>query len=175
MHYKPVISLCKLILEDAPVDVRNLGERTGLSFLIDMDKVFEKFVSNLLIEYMSSKTIVVQQTEYPEVKGHRLSVIPDIQIIEKGKPVLILDTKYSQRTTGTQDMSHVAQMSLYYLTTGAKNCALIYPGQHETEVFVLRSNLTLYAISIDTTAKSSEQFRFNCNKFLNAIDNILSS
>lgn len=55
---------CNLYYE--PI-IKNLGETTGLLFLIDMNNVFENIVANFLVEYMGSNDIVVQKVEYLEI------------------------------------------------------------------------------------------------------------
>lgn len=175
IQYKPILTLCKIFLEDTSLNIKSLGEKSGLSFLIDMNKVFENFVANLLVQHLGINNVITQKVEYPEVSDHRLRVVTDIQILKNGKPLLILDTKYSTIEGSTPALSNISQMSLYSLTTGVNKCVLIYAGQRKTDTFFLKSNLNLYALSIDVSAENYEEFSFNCNKFINEIVDILSN
>lgn len=175
MHYKPILSLCKIFLEDSLLNIKNMGEKTGISFLIDMNKIFENFVANLLIEQIGTNQIVIQKVEYPEVNDYRLSIRPDIQIQKNGKPLLVLDTKYRLlEQDNTPSIQHVSQMSLYSLTTGVSKCALVYVGNHKLDLYYLKSNLNLYVLAMDTSGSNAEQFNHNCKKFVNEISEILS-
>jgi 5-methylcytosine-specific restriction endonuclease McrBC regulatory subunit McrC len=71
-----------------------IGDKSASSFTIDMNKLFEDFVANLLIGKLGERNILLQQTEYPEVKGNKLKVRLDIEIFRNGIPLIILDTKY---------------------------------------------------------------------------------
>jgi 5-methylcytosine-specific restriction enzyme subunit McrC len=50
-HYRPILKICELILRDSSIDLEHIGDKTASSFTIDMNKLFEDFVANLLINY----------------------------------------------------------------------------------------------------------------------------
>jgi hypothetical protein len=52
------------------LDLEAIGYKGASSFTIDMNRLFENFVANLLIEKLGEGYIMLQQTEYPEVKGN---------------------------------------------------------------------------------------------------------
>lgn len=56
-HYKPVISLAKLILEDSGLNFQQTGEVESSSFLVDMNRLFEKFILNYLRNRVSGYLI----------------------------------------------------------------------------------------------------------------------
>jgi hypothetical protein len=43
-----------------------------------MDSLFEEFVGNLLISHIGNDVVKLQKKSYPELKGKKLMVIPDI-------------------------------------------------------------------------------------------------
>ena len=121
--------LCEIILKDASLDEENLGgKKTAISFLVDMNTLFEKFVSNLLNERLTKKNkkikIEEQKLEYPDITDNKIQLSLDILISFDNNPVLILDTKYKE-FKGI-DTAHVAQMVLYSNSTGVRNCSLVY-------------------------------------------------
>ena len=137
-HYRPILNLCELFLQDMSIDEKDIGDKTTKSFLIDMNRLFESFIGNLLIESLDNSQyhVDLQKTEYPEMTGKTLSVRIDIIIYCDNKPVLILDTKY-QEISKQYDEKHIAQMNLYATSTNVRTCALIYVGQGDKESFIL--------------------------------------
>lgn len=120
-HYKPILTLCKLLLSDSSLNIERIGQKTSLSFLIDMNMLFQDFIGNLLKSHFS-KTVKLQKRRYPEVKDKRLKVKPDI-VMTVGAHSLVLDTKYRE-VRSKPDESEVAQMVLYSVSTGISKCVL---------------------------------------------------
>ena len=58
--------------------MERIGEKKSLSFLISRDSLFEEFVGNLLISHIGNDVVKLQKKSYPELKGKKLMVIPDI-------------------------------------------------------------------------------------------------
>ena len=127
--------------------------------------------ANLLIEKLGEENIVLQQTEYPEVKGNKLKVRLDIEIFQNGMPLIILDTKYKEYDN-TPDMGHIAQLSLYSLSTRVKNCGLIYPGKFEPEFFLIKPDIRVHILPFNLAASSKLEFEENCSQF---VENLKSS
>jgi 5-methylcytosine-specific restriction enzyme subunit McrC len=163
-HYRPILKICELILRDSSLDLEVIGDKSASSFTIDMNKLFEDFVANLLIEKLGEVNIKLQETEYPEVKGNKLKVRLDIQILQNGVPLVILDTKYKEYD-GAPDMGHIAQLAFYSLSTHVKNCGLIYPGKFEPEFFLLKSNIGVHILPFNLVATSKLEFAENCSQF----------
>jgi 5-methylcytosine-specific restriction enzyme subunit McrC len=150
------------------------GERTAISFLLDMNKLFEEFIANLLIERIGESNIKVQQTEYPEVTEDKLKVRIDIEVMQNGTPVLILDTKY-KRFENHPEEGHIAQLVLYSLSTGVRNLGLIYVGQlNEKRKYSIKPNITLHTLCFDLVASGVEDFNENCLNFIRSIKMLYS-
>jgi 5-methylcytosine-specific restriction enzyme subunit McrC len=94
-HYRTVLRLCELLLRDSALDEK-IGEKTSISFLIDMNKLFQDFIGNLLKERLASYDIELQRAEHPEKTRKRLIIYLDIMISRNGIPLLIIDTKYQK-------------------------------------------------------------------------------
>jgi len=173
-HYKPIISLCELLLSDSSLDLQTIGERTALSFLLDMNKLFEEFIANLLIERIGESNIKVQETEYPEVTEDKLKVRIDIEVLQNGVPILILDTKYKGFESQPEE-GHVAQLVLYSLSTGVKKLGLIYVGKlNERQKYIIKPDIILHSLCFDLVASDIEDFNESCLNFINSVKTLYS-
>lgn len=173
LHYKPILTLCELLLKDSALD-EEIGEKNSISFLLDMNKLFEEFVANVLRKRLTSYEIDLQKSQYPVKADKSVSIRLDILINYKGSPILIVDTKY-QDTEGKPDESHLAQMCFYSNTTHVKNCALIYTGKSASKIYPLEENIIIHVISFDLTSANELDFESKCNNFVNKIEHILNS
>ena len=123
-----------------------------------MNKLFEEFIANLLIERIGESNIKIQETEYPEVTEDRLRVRVDIEVLQNEIPVLILDTKYKEFENQPEE-GHVAQLALYSLSTGVKNLGLIYVGRiNENRKYIIKPDITLQTLCFDS-------YGFRCRGF----------
>jgi hypothetical protein len=85
---------------------------------------------------------------------------------------MIIDTKY-QKFSGTLDIDHVAQLALYSLSTGVKNCVLIYIGQRKRQDYSLKDNINLKVISFDLAANDRHEFEHKCENFIHEVISLL--
>ena len=173
-HYKTILNLCELFLRDSSLNQEKIGERTAMSFLIDMNKLFEAFVSNLLIERLEGYEVQPQKMLYPETEGNRLRMILDLLISKNEKPVLILDTKYQQFVNSPKE-DHIYQLYYYSSNTNVKNCCLIYPGEAFYRQYPQQQDIMLHVILLDLRASKPSEFEDNCSGFINTILDVLGS
>ncbi|VFJ14517.1 protein of unknown function [Candidatus Nitrosocosmicus franklandus] len=54
-HYRTIVTLCDLVISNSSLYVEKRGEVKFSSFLVDMDKLFEKFVYRLLESNLKEK------------------------------------------------------------------------------------------------------------------------
>ena len=137
-----------------------------------MNKLFEDFIANLLIEKLGEGNIMLQQTEYPEVKSNKLKVRLDIEILRKGTPLIILDTKYMEYGN-TPEIGHIAQLSLYSLSTQVNNCGLIYPGKFESELYLIKPDIRVHILPFNLIVSSKMEFEENCSQFVENLESLL--
>lgn len=176
-HYRPILSLCELLLRDSSFDEEIIGGKTSNSFLVDMNLLFEKFVSNLFKERLIATSAKLstreQKTEYADISDKELQLKLDILISYDKKPIIILDTKYKE-FEGTPDTSHIAQLVLYSNSTGVKNCCLVYAGKaKEIHHYSLHQNIKLHTLSFDLQAFNKYEFEVKCDNFINSINLLL--
>lgn len=172
-HYKTVLRLCELLVRDSALD-EEIGEKTAISFLINMNKLFEEFVGNLLTKKLDSYEVELQRTEHPEKNSKRLVIRLDIMINYNGVPIFLIDTKY-QQFLGEAEVSHLEQLSLYSNTTHVKDCALAYVGKSQTAPYRLEEGITIYVVPFDLEAENEEDFEYQCIKFVTEVQHILDS
>jgi 5-methylcytosine-specific restriction enzyme subunit McrC len=176
-HYRPILSLCELLLSDSSLDLETIGERTAISFLLDMNKLFEKFIANLLAEKIGQFNVKIQETEYPEINEEKLRVRIDIEVLQNGSPSLILDTKYKELRDMSEEgyIADVAQLVLYSVSTGVKKLGLIYVGKlSERRRYTIKSGITLYFLCFNLLSSSIAAFEQNCSDFVEDIRSILA-
>jgi 5-methylcytosine-specific restriction enzyme subunit McrC len=177
-HYRTILKLCELLLKDSSIDEENIGEKTAISFLIDMNKLFEKFVVNFLKEVLphidNNYRIYEQKKEYADLQKE-LELRIDILITYNNKPLMILDTKYMEFESKPSG-SHLAQMNLYSDIKKVKECGLIFPGTNKNMVYPLDIiGLNLHILFFDVQADTYKEFRNKCNLFANSLIEIFNS
>ncbi len=172
-HYRTILSLCNLFLRDTSLDQEGIGERTAKSFLIDMNRLFESFVSTLLSERLEGYNVETQITMYSEVTGNPTKLILDLLISRNGKPILIMDTKYHEYH-GSPENSHIYQLYYYCSNTHIKNGCLIYPGLGTYNHIPQEQNILLHIILLDLNASNQFEFEDKCSSFIRSMSDILS-
>ena len=177
-HYQNIMTLCELILKDSSIDEEMIGERTVKSFLIDMNKLFEKFVTNLLKERISDYKIESQITSYADTAEKAYKLIPDIAIKNREeKYLLILDAKYKKldRSPETRDRDQVTSYSLFM---HVKNIGLLYSGIKPEEGIIqspkqLKQQVNLHLLIFDLKAYNESEFEERCSDFIKDLLSIL--
>ncbi len=130
-HYRPVHSLCRLLLEGRGLD-HPAGSYPLGAFLLDMNVLFERFVAGWLRENMSRPYSVETQMSGHLDFGKRLRIRPDLVISRSGKIVLVADTKYKSMSSLSEGMQVISSADAYQVVSycralGIARGALIYP------------------------------------------------
>lgn len=176
-YYRPILALCELLLRDSSLNEETTGEeKIAISFLVDMNVLFEKFVVNLLrdkMENYSKLEIEEQKKEYADI-FRKLGLDLDIVISYYKKPILILDTKYKE-FKDKPDRDDFAQIITYSNSTGVKNSGLIYPGNKEEYHYQLHQDIKLNILFLDLQASNKNEFENKCTNFINSINSLIQS
>lgn len=125
-HYRGVVALARLILRHNAFQSRR-GEVRAAGFLMDMNQVFQEFVTVALREALgglSRKTFSEQWTGSLDT-GDKVRIRPDLVWREGGKPCFVGDVKY-KNLTRESDNNRVPNSDLYQLL--AYVTALDLPG-----------------------------------------------
>ena len=110
-RYRQIHGTCETIIERQGIDNIYSGEHSHVvPIFYDMDKEFERFVSNLFDKYYEGPGYVDTQIQEKAWKGEGLGskgMKPDI-IIREGREVKeIIDVKYKTKDVTTQDLYQI--------------------------------------------------------------------
>lgn len=126
--YQPLHALCRFFLEQSGPS-HQIGDRTMIPFLIDMNRLFELFVAEWLDHNLPEGwSIKVQERVYISTEN-RLYFQVDLVLIDNqtGAVKCVLDTKY--KTPDTPSTEDIAQVIAYADTLGCEEAILIYPSK----------------------------------------------
>jgi 5-methylcytosine-specific restriction enzyme subunit McrC len=152
--YEPIHRLCRLILEGASVS-EHLGEFGFRAFLLDMNRLFEAFVSAALLERAVLPFSVHPQFPATLDEQSRVKIRPDLLLTWRGLPVLPADCKYKRLVSDQYPNADLYQMLAYCTALDLPRGALIYP-RHESdltgEVAVRHSEVRIRFFDVDLGA-----------------------
>ncbi len=123
--YQPLHALCRFFLDNIGASHQQ-GNYSMLPFLIDMAKLYEKFVAEWLKFHLPSNLRVKEQ-EKVDIIGDKISCRIDLVIYEvkTQKVVCILDTKYKLDSSPSPDDTH--QVVAYATYKKCHKAILVYP------------------------------------------------
>lgn len=131
-HYSDAHQLAWLIFEDAGIDdVFSHGEVDSFAFLIDMNRLFERFLERLA-EVVLGPTWLVERQRRRSIVWDRerrraySTIRPDIVVARREHPVhrVTIDAKYKLYNGGNVDAGDVAQSFVYAYAHSATSDAL---------------------------------------------------
>ena len=130
--YRPLHNLCRILME-----YTSLHEEEGMiefpAFLIDMNKLFEIFVTKLLAQELGPPVTVRGQRTTHLGYGDKVRMVPDVTIDRNGKREGILDTKYKKLGSEEFRNSDIYQVLAYCVAQHCPRGLLVYP-LHLTEI-----------------------------------------
>lgn len=153
-HYEPALRLARLILENLTL-VDQRGDTTASSFLLDMNKLFERFVTERLRRALHGRLEV--HAEAPEHLGERRQVPmkPDLEFRRRGATVYVADIKYKLTHDARARNGDYYQLLAYATALDLPEGVLIYcladGGRPERSVTVRYSGKVLHTQAIDLT------------------------
>lgn len=149
--YRPIHRLCRLFLDGAGVS-EDAGDFDFRTFLFDMNALFERFVTRLLLAGApASLEIQEQRTIHLGVRG-KVEMRPDVVVRRGGVAALVLDCKYKRLGAGRFQNHDQYQILAYCTALDVVRGLLVYPRheQHlEDEVRIRHSEARIRQISID--------------------------
>ncbi|MGH7169432.1 MAG: McrC family protein [Gemmataceae bacterium] len=131
--YSPLLDLCRLLADGLTLG-DTAGPRPTLSFLLDLERVFERHVTRGIVEAFSSSrthTVAVQKTHTvtePASDQQDVTMRPDLTIDRDGRTILVVDAKW-KRWTGNAETSDLYQVLAYGTALAAEGMVLVYPGK----------------------------------------------
>lgn len=154
-HYQPVERAARLVLEGSSI-THSHGIAEAAVFLIDMNRLFERFVETRLRRALAGTLEVTgQETRYLDAT-RRIAIRPDVVIRSAGRAVYVADTKYKLTATGYGREADYYQILAYTAALDVPEGALVYcqhGGAPPTTIEVLHAQkrLRVWPVSLSGT------------------------
>ena len=129
--YRQIHQLCRLFLEGSSLH-EEVGVFDSRAFLIDMNKLFEQFITEILREHTQGKVIVTAQSEVMLGENQKVSMRPDLLVGDAEGLLLVADCKYKRLEADAYKNHDFYQVLSYCIATKVDRGLLIYP-LHEVE------------------------------------------
>ena len=124
-YYEPALRLAEVILRSGGVRDR-AGTLEASTFLIDMNRLFERFVTIQLRRLLAGKLEVRDQEQTHLDVGRKIAMYPDLVFYRRGEPVLVADIKYKLTDDGIGRNADYYQLLAYCTALGQPRGVLIY-------------------------------------------------
>ncbi|MBW7882763.1 MAG: restriction endonuclease [Caldilineaceae bacterium] len=125
--YHPMHALCYFFLDQSGPS-HELGQDNMLPFLVDMPRLYERYVAEWLKRKLGDQFAVKAQERYAIDPGANLHFDIDLVVEERasGQVRWVMDTKYKAPSGGPAS-DDVQQVVAYAEAKGAREAILIYP------------------------------------------------
>ncbi len=161
-HYEPSLRLARLLLKNLTLQ-HQAGTTQALSFMVDMNYLFERYVTHRLRQVLRGTLEVKSQYAATFDHDRTFTVYPDLVFNRAGAPAFVADVKYkvaeSQRGLPTSD--HF-QLLAYTTALDLPEGALIYcrdpnqPGTGYEAITVRNADRRLYSCGLEMSGSPVE-------------------
>ncbi len=124
-HYQPALALARLVLEGFGL-TQGAGGLTAHSFLVDMNKLFEKWIGDELRARLYPTIEVLEQLAVPLSVSPRVTMNPDLLFLRGAEAVFVADVKYKLTGGGLARTSDYYQLLAYTTALRLPRGMLIY-------------------------------------------------
>lgn len=149
-HYRPALELARLVLRGHSF-AESRGGLVAQSFMIDMNDLFERWVTSELEGRLEPAVRVVSQDPTFLAEGRRVSIRPDL-VFRRGRQTLCVgDVKYKLTGDGTARSADYFQLLAYCTTYDVPSGVLIYCSADfppDSEVVVRHSGQRLHCVPL---------------------------
>jgi 5-methylcytosine-specific restriction enzyme subunit McrC len=134
--YRPLLELCRLLadsLQQKP-GVRP-GSTAGPAFLLDLERVFERYVTRGLVEAFTGGerfTVAGQLGQtFPSTGSGQPGLLmrPDVTVCEGNEPRAVVDAKWKRLPPHGKVTADLYQVLAYCTALGVGRGVLVYPGR----------------------------------------------
>lgn len=138
-HYMPALRLAAIVLEGAGV-AHGAGDREAVSFLVDMNNLYERWIGAELATRLWPSLQVLEQRWVALSRRPTVSMQPDLLFREGGRDVLVGDVKYKLTGSGLARNEDYYQLLAYTTALSLPKGILVYcqaddaPARHVTVV-----------------------------------------
>lgn len=151
-HYEPALRLARLLLSNLTL-VDQRGDRSASSFLVDMNRLFEDFVTERLRRALRGRLEVLSQRPVHLGVGRKVRMRPDLVFRRQGTVVYVADIKYKLTSDARARTSDYYQLLAYTTALDLPEGLLIYcladGGRPERTVTVRHADKTLHTLAIN--------------------------
>jgi 5-methylcytosine-specific restriction enzyme subunit McrC len=102
------------------------GSASASAFLVDMNDVFQRFITDRLRRAMARNTRVSSEPHYWLGVGSVVDMYPDLVFERNGRPVYVADVKYKLTRTGKGSSGDYYQLLAYTTGMDLSEGVLIY-------------------------------------------------
>jgi 5-methylcytosine-specific restriction enzyme subunit McrC len=177
-HYELAVNLSILLIAYSTLNLQETGAIQFSSFLVDMNKLFQRFLYAYLQEKLPQWSIK-SEPEYDFDVEREIIARPDIVVRRNGKDLLVMDAKYKklQEEGGKQTIIHsdMYQIHAYAVRLNLPVGILVYP-KHESPLIFKEAHTigktTILMWTIDL-AKGEEEFVQECNQFVVRLSDLI--
>ena len=157
-HYQPALRLAQVLLANLTL-ADQLGKRAASSFLVDMNELFEDFVTQRLRRELRGRLEVLSQFGTHLAERRQVPIRPDLVFRRQGREVLVADIKYKLTGDAQARTSDYYQLLAYTTALDLPEGLLIYcladGGRPEGVVTIRHAGKRLHTLAIDLTGPSS--------------------
>ena len=138
-HYRTVVELSRLILQHGAFE-SSRGEVRASGFLMDMNVVFQEFVTVALREALGVSPDAFKERAIPSLdEGDHVHLRPDLVWQDGAQYLFVGDAKYKNITGGRIPNADLYQLLAYVTALDLPNGLLIYAkGEAETATYQVR-------------------------------------
>jgi 5-methylcytosine-specific restriction enzyme subunit McrC len=137
--YRPLLDLCRILVESLGPG-KHSGSTACPAFLLDMEKVFEHYVTTGVARAcagssrvtVSSQPLVV--ANQPDAGLPDIHLRPDFTLVAGGRPFLVGDAKWKSLAVSPLVTADLYQVITYCTSLGIRRGLLVYPG-HRNRVW----------------------------------------
>jgi 5-methylcytosine-specific restriction enzyme subunit McrC len=147
-HYQTCFQLLRLYAKGLSFS-NSLGENGVNSFILDMNELFELYISKRLELALQAYHIQVYRQKHDWLaSGGKIRIIYDMILKDQYNNEIIIDTKYKQKVEDKAINGHIFQMVSYMTARNAKAAILLYAAGPEREDKIKHLNKTVYQWSL---------------------------
>ena len=160
-HYRPALGLARLLLDNLTL-VDRRGGTTAASFMVNMNDLFERFVTERLRRALQGRLVVEGQTHDTLDIEKKVRIRPDLRFRHPrtGSVTYVGDIKYKLTADATARSADYYQLLAYTTALNLPEGVLIYcqadGGEPAGEVTVRHAGKKLHVRALDLSGSPAE-------------------
>lgn len=153
-HYEPALRLARLIMSNLTL-VDQRGDTTASTFMVDMNDLFERFVTERLRRALRGRLEVRAEPPVYLAEGRHVRMKPDLEFRRRGATAYVGDVKYKLTGDARARTADYYQLLAYTTALDLPEGVLIYcladGGAPSSAVTVRHAGKVLHTRAIDLT------------------------